>query len=372
MSRTCAVFIPILTSLKDWENTGILSRELIPYTEHHRKYHTKFLIFSCGGDDDKKYEGQFEGIEVVPLNITSWTAFFFKAIFLPFKYRQLLMSVDLIKIDQMWSAWLGLWFALSLRKKLWSRMGYEHYQLQCSQNTHIAKRVIVFLLSLMTYKRSSFITVTTANIKEFIEKKFRIPGDKIHVRANYIDTILFKRTSSAIYQDRLLYIGRLDVVKNLESILRACKEANVQIDIVGKGPMKESLERLAHELNLKCHFLGVIPNEKLAQLMEQYKYYILASFHEGNPKSLLEAMSMECTCIATDVPGIRQIVKDGKTGFLCQTDSTSIARVIQKVRSQETVTVEKKARSYILQNNSLDQLIEFENDLLTSIEQKKK
>lgn len=368
MTKTCAVFIPIMTSLEDWNNTGILNRELIIYSEHYKMFHTKFLIFSSGNDEDKRLGEQFEGVEVIPLNISSWKNFFFRFFFLPFYYRHLFKSVDLIKVDQMWSAWIGLWFAISLRKRLWARMGYEHYQLQCSQKTHIAKRVIVYCLSYLTYKKSSFVTVTTDNIKEFIQETFRIPKEKIHVRANYIDTNLFKRTSTPIFLDRLLFIGRLDVVKNLENIMLASKKAHLKLDVVGKGPMRDSLEKLAEGLDVDCQFLGIIPNEKLSELMEKYKYFILASFHEGNPKSLLEAMSMECTCIASDVPGIKQIIEHERTGFLCQTDSNSIASTLNHAKLRDTRGIEKKARSYILKNNSLEQLVAFENKLITSAE----
>lgn len=363
MPKTCAVFIPIFTTLKDWEETGILNRELFIYQEHHLTFGTRFLIFTCGDEEDRKYESQFKGLTIIPLNVKSPLDFIKALLNAPFKYKSEFKSVDLIKVDQMWSTWLGLWYSLVKGKKLWARMGYEHYQLQCAQGTHVIKRWIVFLLSFFTYKRAFFITVTTQNIKDFIIKTFSISPENIHVRANYIDTRLFKRTNEPNVTDRILFIGRIDVVKNLKGIIKGCKQANLALDIVGKGPIKDEIENYAKELQVSVNFLGVVPNQKLPKLMEEYRYFILASFHEGNPKSLLEAMSMECLCIATDVPGIRGVIKNDHNGILCQTDGDSIGKALIKAKTADGA-IQKNARQYILENNSLEKLIAFENELI--------
>jgi glycosyltransferase involved in cell wall biosynthesis len=364
MAKTCAVFIPILTSLKDWENTGILNRELCLYENHYQKFGTCFIIFTCGNQEDKKYEKMFEGITIIPLGIDNWISFLTKILFLPFSYHKLFQSVDIIKVDQMWSAWLGLWFSVFFNKKLWARMGYEHYQLQCSQDTHFLKRKFVFVLSLLTYRKASFITVTTENIKDFILETFGISPEKVHIKANYIDTNLFKRTNPPTILDRVLFIGRIDKVKNLFGIIEGCKQAGVGLDIIGKGPLKSELMAYADKLGADVQFKGIIPNEELPKTMEKYKLFILASFHEGNPKSLLEAMSMGCVCIATNVPGIRGLIKDEINGFLSDTTGESLRATIDKAIHKETSQICDNARKYILENNSLDKLIRFENDLL--------
>ena len=45
---------------------------------------------------------------------------------------------------------------------------------------------------------------------------------------------------------------------------------------------------------------------------------VLPSYREGTPRTLLEAAAMARPCVATDVPGCRQVVEDGKTGLLCR------------------------------------------------------
>jgi glycosyltransferase involved in cell wall biosynthesis len=59
---------------------------------------------------------------------------------------------------------------------------------------------------------------------------------------------------------------------------------------------------------------------------------VLPSYREGLPRSLLEASSMERPVIATDVPGCRDVVVDGRTGYLCQARSaTALALAMQRL-----------------------------------------
>ena len=57
---------------------------------------------------------------------------------------------------------------------------------------------------------------------------------------------------------------------------------------------------------------------------------VLPSYREGAPRTLIEAAAMARPLIATDVPGCRSVVDDGKTGYLCKVrDSDDLARCIE-------------------------------------------
>ncbi|MDK9704687.1 MAG: glycosyltransferase family 4 protein [Sulfuritalea sp.] len=69
---------------------------------------------------------------------------------------------------------------------------------------------------------------------------------------------------------------------------------------------------------------------------------VLPSYREGMPRTLLEAASMGLPAIATDVPGCRQAVVDGETGFLCRArDATALARAMQRML---LLTFEQRAK----------------------------
>ena len=58
-------------------------------------------------------------------------------------------------------------------------------------------------------------------------------------------------------------------------------------------------------------------------MIEQADCVVLPSYREGMPRTLLEASAMGKPVVATDVPGVREAVADGATGFLCKVRSAS-------------------------------------------------
>ena len=68
---------------------------------------------------------------------------------------------------------------------------------------------------------------------------------------------------------------------------------------------------------------------------------VLPSYREGTPRTLLEAAAMARPVIATDVPGCREVVREGETGFLCRVrDAADLAR-----RMQEFIAMPESART---------------------------
>jgi glycosyltransferase involved in cell wall biosynthesis len=59
-----------------------------------------------------------------------------------------------------------------------------------------------------------------------------------------------------------------------------------------------------------------VPHPEVARLMAAADAFVLASFNEGHPKVLLEAMAAGAPCVASDCEGNRSLVADGRTGLL--------------------------------------------------------
>jgi len=113
----------------------------------------------------------------------------------------------------------------------------------------------------------------------------------------------------------------------------------------GGGDGIEDLKTFAKE-NLKfmeCSFAGEIQNQ---ELMEYYKnnpvdVFINTSSSEGLPVSIMEASSFGIPGIATDVGGTKEIVQDGKTGFLLKADVT-LEELAEKIKNTVLLSAEKK------------------------------
>ena len=83
--------------------------------------------------------------------------------------------------------------------------------------------------------------------------------------------------------------------------------------------------------------------------IEECSIYVLPSYREGTPRSVLEAMSMGRAIITTDVPGCRDTVIDGVTGLLVRPkDSSDLAEAMIRLIQDNKLTVEmgRNSREY--------------------------
>jgi glycosyltransferase involved in cell wall biosynthesis len=113
-------------------------------------------------------------------------------------------------------------------------------------------------------------------------------------------------------------IGRLALPKDFGTLLRAVAllpPGTVRLTLLGDGPLRPSLERLAAELRLEdVVFAGEV--EDVRPYLAAADVFVLSSTSEGMPISVLEAMAAGRPIVASNVGGIPEAVVDGATGFL--------------------------------------------------------
>ena len=138
-------------------------------------------------------------------------------------------------------------------------------------------------------------------------------------------------------------------------LLRALSNTDIQLDIVGVGEMRGELSYMANKLNVHVNFIGSISNDRMNELYNQYKVYVLCSHYEGNPKTLLEAMASGAAVIGTDVPGIRNVIQHEEDGLLVPDDKVLLREAIMHLLADEKIGEKfgKNARNKIIENNSL-------------------
>jgi glycosyltransferase involved in cell wall biosynthesis len=173
-------------------------------------------------------------------------------------------------------------------------------------------------------------------------------------------------------QDEFIFLaaGRLDPVKDYPTLLTAIaglpaisgRPASARLIIAGAGPLENSLRQLAAELGIadRVEFLGFQPD--LYRWMQAADAFVLSSLWEGLPMGVLEAAACGLPSVATDVPGTREAVMDGKTGFLATAVDApafqaALARMMALPRS-EREAMGRKARQFIMQRFSLEQVLD--------------
>ncbi|WP_295697064.1 glycosyltransferase [Lapillicoccus sp.] len=138
---------------------------------------------------------------------------------------------------------------------------------------------------------------------------------------------------------RLLFVGRLVEKKGLTHLVEALRlldDPSLRLTVVGDGPLRRDLEDQA--TGLQVEFLGALGRTTLAQQYARATVMIVPSTRaasgdqDGLPVALLEAMGLGCPVVASDLPGINEVVLDGETGRLTPPgDPAALAVAIREV-----------------------------------------
>lgn len=185
---------------------------------------------------------------------------------------------------------------------------------------------------------------------DFIEKK--IKGTKRVVRE----------------KKKLIYVGRLTIRKGIDYVIQAIADLkaegyDIALDIVGDGEARPYFEYLTEKLGVEkdVKFLGKMPNEDVYRQMKNGDAFVLCStFGEGVSRAVLEAMACGIPPISTPVGGMPDVVIDGKTGYLIETDSLeSSKKAITKMLDKNNVDIMGgNAKNLIKEKNSTKKVAE--------------
>ena len=172
---------------------------------------------------------------------------------------------------------------------------------------------------------NAIITVSNAN-KERLTA-LGLPEDKIIVIPNGIELSMFNNTISTLRVHeagiQIVWVGRMVEVKGLVYLFSAMRiivsgYPHSKLTLIGDGPLKDKLERLAAALSLNKHitFIGYVKNTEVPQYLKEADIFVLSSLSEGFPVVIPEAMAAGKPIVASNVGGIPDAVTEGVTGFL--------------------------------------------------------
>jgi glycosyltransferase involved in cell wall biosynthesis len=128
---------------------------------------------------------------------------------------------------------------------------------------------------------------------------------------------------------------------------------------VGAGPLHGDLEKQAIELGLipdAVEFRGAVADMK--SVYQEADLLILTSDFEGTPNVVLEAMASGLPVVATQVGGLKEIIRNGETGYLVEPDSPeTIERLLSLIEdSSLRCNVGMRARQYVKSEHSVERL----------------
>ncbi|WP_434555444.1 glycosyltransferase family 4 protein [Prochlorothrix hollandica] len=121
----------------------------------------------------------------------------------------------------------------------------------------------------------------------------------------------------------LLYTGRLANAKGLPILIQSlplllAQDPQVHLTIIGDGSDRSALEAQVNALNLGSNvaFVGYKSQDEVRDYLQQADIFVLPSFAEGVPVSLMEAMAAGLPVVTTAIAGIGELVEDGHSGYL--------------------------------------------------------
>ncbi len=172
--------------------------------------------------------------------------------------------------------------------------------------------------------------------------RFSNPSDwhKFEVARLGVDPAVFSPRPPREHPDPfdIVCVGRLAPVKGHLVLIRAIDQlardgGRVRLRIVGGGDLRAALEAEVRSLRacpVTSSSEGSLNQDRVIDLYRQADAFAPASFAEGVPVVLMEAMSMEIPCVATWVNGVPELIRDGDDGLLVAlSDADGLAAAIK-------------------------------------------
>ena len=348
-------------SLRTWDKGGMFAREVALYKRlQERGVHVTFVTY--GDEGDLEYADRIPGITICcnqsqappPKDgeLPDWLD------------ADAMRSADLIKTNQTDGAEIALRAARRFEKPLIARCGYmwsEFLARQHGEDSPQARRSRD--IEQRVFHAANRVVVTTEAMKTSIVARFASLAGRVHVIPNYVDVRRFRPARDGQTRpNRLCYVGRLEQVqKNLRSLVAAIRDLDVEVDVIGDGPLRSELEAES-AADPRLRLLGNLPNDRLPEHISTCAAFVLPSFYEGHPKALIEAMACGVPVIGTDVPGIRDVIRHGVTGWLCGTEADSLRAAIRTVLGDPCLAARlaRNARQFVMEHYALDRIVELE------------
>ena len=119
-------------SLKDWDNAGILKREIDLYKKIASKYNVNYTILTYGDNSDLKYQQLLGNIKILPAYTKlkkpeNYLLQIIHSFLIPIYLKKYFKNAHFIQTNQFWGCWLAIFAKIFLNKKFILRAGFEFY-----------------------------------------------------------------------------------------------------------------------------------------------------------------------------------------------------------------------------------------------------
>lgn len=174
-----------------------------------------------------------------------------------------------------------------------------------------------------------------------------VPHDSISVIHCGINREVYAHDPSVpkYEQPTILYLGRIKKYKSIQHLIRAIAVVKKEVPearlmVVGNGDYLDKLKSLSRSLGLSAdvEFPGFVSQENKVERMRRAHVAVLPSLKEGWGLTNIEANAVGTAVVAANVPGLKDSVRDGQTGFLYKYgDVDELARKILMILKENNL-----------------------------------
>lgn len=359
-----AFFFTYGYSLKTWEESGTLERELKTLRILSKNYGYKFTLVTYGDVSDTLIKNISEEFKIIPIYsiIKKRNSKFINYLFsftIPFKLRNTFKNIDVIHQHQLLGSWVVIILKFLVKKPLLTRTGYDMYLFAKNERKNVVVRYLYKLLTRFTIWLSDTYTVTSMSDFNYLNTSRRTKK-KLLYRPNFIEQNETNPLENR-YQNKILAVGRLVEQKNFKILIEEFKNTkdDFEIVIVGEGKLENELKALALKNNVDLKLIGSVSYEELKNIYQNYRYFISTSLFEGNPKTLLEAMASGCVVLASNISNHSEIIKNGLNGYIFKLNNPQLLKKINQLKNDFNLQtkISNNAINEVYKNNSLENLI---------------
>lgn len=248
-------------------------------------------------------------------------------------------------------------------------LGGDLYALQDPISTRVKRAVL---------SRAAMVTTVNADMREKVLALGVAPDDALVIPMGAdVQAVRDGGQGIAPVPGRLIFVGRLVEKKGLTHLLDALhllKSAHPwSLAVVGDGPLKDSLEGRA--AGLPVEFLGQLGRDQLVKEYAKSQIAVVPSVlavsgdQDGLPVALLEAMSAGKAVVASDLPGINEVISDEQSGLLVPPgDPVALAAGISRLLGEDSLRrTFGEAASQVADGLSMSAVGQRYQDLLQSL-----
>ena len=213
---------------------------------------------------------------------------------------------------------------------------------------------IIRWLKIKALKKANKIIAISNEVKEFLIEYFKVSASKIEVIYNAIDfdKFLSFQKSDKDWGPVFGIIARLDRIKGHIFILKALKKLKKEgvklsaFIFVGDGPEKENLEHFTEKNGLSSvRFIDEVLD--IGEYLKQIDVFVFPSLSEGLGIAIIEALVAKKLIIASNVGGIRELIKHNETGILVEpTNMDDLYKAIKWVLENKEEAIKLRNASF--------------------------